>query len=712
MPNEDTNTDEPTHRFQWSISARIAAMAAGILGVCAVAIISIVLGISSSTQETERQVALIGEQSSLLAGQANSVEEQFIAIQEQVDALARQDHVLEAVESFVDMRYWLVDLSLSWLNESEDSANIARENLESRLAAMEQDGVVLSPELPGKVAKVNELMLESVDAYIDENRVLGNSLVVEARRLSEEIATELNDILAISRSDAQVAGQTVVTHAEEVNTATVGVQGAAQQVKEAGETVLGRNEFTFNMSLIALLAATAISAVLAWRIRKSIVTPLLSAVEAIEGFGTGDMTQKLDDSREDEIGRMAKAFNAATDGIQKALETDQVDWVQLAEDQAAMTRLMAIVEQAPVNLIQADLDLNIAFQNQSSSNSLAELQDTLGICPDTLLGRPIDVFLDRESNIRNTLQTSAGLPIVTEVSIGEEVLELQFSAIYEADGTYSGPSMAWKILTEERKMDEHLQTTTLTLIACADEMRASSNELLKASNDTSRIAEETLEQTNDVSEGAAAVSAATSQMTGTVSTIAQSSSDLAQSADQAVEAAQSASSLVETLRDANKQISRMSATISEIADQTNLLALNATIEAAGAGEAGRGFSVVAAEVKELARGTMQATSTINQHVQDINCRSENVAAAIEDITNVIQSVNDLALELSDAVGQQGAATDEISAATSLNVERSRAISDRMSEVSQAAEVSTHTAQGVTEAAEQLRSPAQNLKQQD
>ncbi|MCH6551145.1 MAG: hypothetical protein IH804_03915, partial [Planctomycetes bacterium] len=79
-------------------------------------------------------------------------------------------------------------------------------------------------------------------------------------------------------------------------------------------------------------------------------------------------------------------------------------------------------------------------------------------------------------------------------------------------------------------------------------------------------------------------------------------------------------------RDAGREISRVSETISSIADQTNLLALNATIEAAGAGEAGRGFAVVANEVKELARETMNATGAIDSQVRSMIKHSEEYRA--------------------------------------------------------------------------------------
>jgi len=117
---------------------------------------------------------------------------------------------------------------------------------------------------------------------------------------------------------------------------------------------------------------------------------------------------------------------------------------------------------------------------------------------------------------------------------------------------------------------------------------------------------------------------------------------------------------MKNLSEAANRIGSVMELIQEIAEQTNLLALNATIEAARAGEAGKGFAVVASEVKDLANQTAKATGEISDHVNRVQEETKTAAEAMTGIANKIGEINQVTSAVSAAVEEQSSATQEVS----------------------------------------------------
>ena len=163
----------------------------------------------------------------------------------------------------------------------------------------------------------------------------------------------------------------------------------------------------------------------------------------------------------------------------------------------------------------------------------------------------------------------------------------------------------------------------------------------------------------EASSSVRSAAAAAEQLSGSVRDIGQQARESSRIAEAAVVQADQTDAGIAKLSKAAQQIGEVVKLITAIAGKTNLLALNATIEAASAGAAGRGFAIVASEVKSLASQTAEATEDISSHVVEIQEATQNSVASIKEIGRTIHQISRIASEIASAVEQQSAATHGI-----------------------------------------------------
>ena len=270
---------------------------------------------------------------------------------------------------------------------------------------------------------------------------------------------------------------------------------------------------------------------------------------------------------------------------------------------------------------------------------------------------------------------------------------------------------------------ERVSNCSASLTMAAGELRANAEQIAAGSENVAAQAvsvatagEEMAATSNDIASNCSmaveSVSRASATATSGAAVVQQTVEGMARIAGKVQDSART----VESLGARSDQIGAIIGTIEDIADQTNLLALNAAIEAARAGEQGRGFAVVADEVRALAERTTRATREIGERIKAIQAETRNAVAAMEEGVQEVErgtedaahsgrALEEILAQVNEVTGQ----INQIATAAEEQTATTNEISNNMQRITEVVQETAGSSQMTADAAGRLAGLAQELQ---